>query len=63
MAKKNRFKVTVEESFGYGRLEGQKEALSEVAELIKTGMNEKALKIYIKARIKSLIETKNLGVK
>ena len=63
MAKKNKFKVTIEESFAYGRLEGQKEVLSEIAELMKDGMDSKALKIYVKARIKSILDTKNLSIR
>lgn len=63
MAKKNKFKVTIEESFAYGRLEGIKETLSETLYFINNGMDEKILKVYLEARIKGILDIKNLSVR
>lgn len=50
MAKTSKLKVSTSDAFALGKIEGLKEAFSEILEV--TSSNE--LKIYLKARLKSL---------
>lgn len=48
----------MEESFAIGRLEGERETLEEISEVIKDGITGDSLKAYLKARLKNLINRK-----
>lgn len=56
---KNKFKLTTEEAFAIGKLEGLKEAFAEIHEIVLcetsyTTCSLAALKIYLKARLRTL---------
>jgi hypothetical protein len=48
---------TTEDAFAVGKLEGLKEAFQEILEMTKTD-NIQNLRIYLKARLKSLADAK-----
>lgn len=52
--KRSKVKPTIEEAFAVGKLEGQKEALEEVLELLRDGIKGEPFAAYIKARLKGL---------
>lgn len=47
-------KVTLEESFAYGKLEGQKELLREISELLTDNITVEFISAYVRARMASL---------
>jgi hypothetical protein len=53
---KSKLQPTTEDAFVVGKLEGTKEALEEILEMTKVD-NINSLRIYLKARLKSLKES------
>lgn len=54
---KLKLKPTLEESFTIGHLEGQKEAFTEIQEIVSGDFSIITLKSYLKARVKTLQST------
>lgn len=52
---KLRVKPTIEESFAVGKSQGAREAFEELQELMNDGADLKAVQLYIRARLKSLV--------
>lgn len=54
---KSKLAATTEDAFAVGKAEGLREAFQEISEMTKTD-NMANLRVYLKARIKSLTGTK-----
>lgn len=50
--KKSKLKVTTEEAFALGKLEGAKESFKEILDMVNQGPT--AMRVYATARLKSL---------
>lgn len=51
---KSKLKPTLEEAFVVGKLEGHKESLQEITEMIEQGATLETLKVYVKAKKNTL---------
>lgn len=52
--KKSKLQPTLEDAFGVGKIEGQKEMIKEVLELLDTRISHQTLQAYLKAKLKGL---------
>lgn len=52
--RRSKLKPTLEESFSIGKIEGHKEALAEITEMIKEGATLETLKVFVKAKSNTL---------
>jgi hypothetical protein len=52
-------KPTIEDAFSVGKLEGQKEALQEILDLLRDGIKGEPFASYVKARLKGLNVSKS----
>lgn len=57
--KKSKLEPSLEESFALGKLEGEKEALQEVLDLLKDGLDGAVLMAYLKSTIR-MLNTKSI---
>lgn len=58
MNKKPLTKVSVKEAFEIGKLQGSKETIDEILDLMKDGIKGEALKSYLKGRSQGLVTRK-----
>lgn len=56
---KSKLKPTLEDAFNVGKLEGQRELLQEMDEMMTGEFSVITLKAYLKARLKTVIQTNN----
>ena len=57
--KRSKLKPTLADAFSVGKLEGLKEAFTELLEIYKVEKNSPYLKVYMEARLKTINNTQS----